>query len=49
MMRINLAKRISSNLERAGLFAVIHGECLQSGVGEIAPFGLLKVLVNDEL
>ena len=35
-------------LERACLHPIIHGEYLQGGVGEIAPSGLLKVLVNDE-
>jgi hypothetical protein len=34
-------------LERAELFAVIHGEYLQGGVGELAASGLLKVMVNE--
>ncbi len=34
-------------LERAGLFAAIHGEHLQSGVGEIPASGLLRVMTND--
>ena len=35
-------------LERAGLLAIIHGEYLQGGMGEIAPSGLLKVMVNHQ-
>ena len=33
-------------LERACLHPIIHGEYLQGGVGEIAPSGLLKVVVD---
>ncbi|MDQ7003511.1 MAG: DUF2007 domain-containing protein [Ghiorsea sp.] len=32
-------------LERASLHPIIHGEYLQGGVGEIAPSGLLKIVV----
>jgi len=35
-------------LERAGLFAAIHGEYLQGGAGELAASGFIKVVVHAD-